>query len=360
MNLSDIAHSRLINQQIAQTNFRTATELVHWMGAMQAQDYTMAKWAIGVRLSESTDKQISDALDSGELIRTHLLRPTWHIVAAEDIYWMLALTAPQIKMLMKSRDSLLELTEGLYTTSNTLIEKALAGGKQLTRQEIMDELAKAKIVTENGRAAHFMIRAELDGIVANGICRGKKQTYTLLEERVPKTKPLHREEALAKLARTYFTSHGPATLADFVWWSGLSITEARHALEMVKTALVSDQINSQTYWFSDTLIIPKNDNESIYLLPAFDEYTISYKDRSAALTTENHRQAISENGIFNPIIVVNGNVAGTWKRTLKKDKIVIEASFFQSPSSSTLRLLEKACAPLGHFLSQEIQIAHQV
>jgi len=360
MNLTDIAHSRLINQQIAQPNFKTAKELVSWMGAMQAQDGTMVNWAIGLRLPESTSEQITAALNTGELIRTHLLRPTWHVVAAEDIYWLLDLTAPQIKALLKSRHKGLELNEAIFATCQTVIEDALAGGKQLTREELMTELGKAGIPTDNNRSAHIMLQAELDGIVANGAVRGKQATYALLAERVPKSKPLHREEALAKLARTYFTSHGPATLADFVWWSGLSVADARHGLALIKSELVSEQIESQTYWFANSFSLPQNENESIYVLPAFDELIISYKDRSAVLTMENHKQAVSENGIFRPTIVLNGTVIGTWKRTAKKDKTLVEAFLFQSPDNAVLSLLEKAFAPFGQFLNQKIDLTRRL
>lgn len=359
MHLFHIAYTRLINQRIATTKFSTATELVRWMGAMQAQDYSMVRWAIGSRLPESTDQQIAAAFDTGELIRTHLLRPTWHVVAAEDIYWLLDLTAPQIKALMKSRNKQLGLTEELFTKSNAVIEKALAGGKYLTRQELMTELRKANILTDSLRTAHLMLQAELDGIVINGACKGKQQTYALLDERVPNVKRLFREEALAKLARTYFQSHGPATLPDFVWWSGLSVTEAKHALEMIRSDFSSEKVESQTYWFSNSLLVSESDDASVYLLPAFDEFMISYRDRSASLALENQQQAISGNGIFNPIIIVNGKVAGTWKRTLKKDKVVVETCFFQAPDSRIVSFVEKACVPMSRFFNQRIEVVHR-
>ena len=233
MKLADIAKIRLINQQIAGTKFKSIKDMVGWMGAMQAQDYAMAKWAVGVRLPNLTDQAVENAINNGEIIRTHLLRPTWHLVSADDIYWALELTAPRIMDSLKSRHTELGLSETILTKSNTIMEKALMGGKHLTREELMDELEKAKIPTDDNRLSHLLLWAELNGIVCSGAIKGGKQTHALLEERVSKTKSMTKEEALANLAKKYFTSHGPAALQDFAWWSGLSVGDAKSALEMV-------------------------------------------------------------------------------------------------------------------------------
>jgi len=356
MKLTDIANIRLHSQQIANTKFKTAKDLVKWMGAMQAQDYYMAKWAIGVRLPGSTDTQIQTALDKGQIIRTHLLRPTWHFVSPEDIYWILELTAPQIKASAKSRDKELELTEKIYTKSNTIIQKALRDGKHLTREELIAGLAKAKIATDNSRSSHLLLRAELEGIICSGAAKGKNRTYALLENVVPKIKPLSKDEALAKLAKKYFSSHCPATLQDFIWWSGLSVANARHALEMIKSDFVSETVGSQTYWLINSFSIPATAAKSCYLLPAYDEFMISYKDRSASLNFENQKKSISINGIFNPIIVINGQVTGLWKRTIKNDKVIIETEFFRPHNKTELNLIKKASAPFGHFLEKKIEV----
>jgi hypothetical protein len=326
------------------------------MGAMQAQDYAMAKWAIGVRLPGSTDRAIEAALDAGEIIRTHLLRPTWHFASADDIYWMLELTAPRIKAGLKSRHIELGLDETIVRKSNAIIEKALRGGKHLTREELVAQLGKAKIPTDDNRASHLLSRAELDGVVCSGATKGGKQTYALLEDRVPKTKAVTKEEALAKLALKYFASHGPATVQDFAWWSGLSVSDARRALEMVKGRLISETIHTQTLWFADD--ISTTDTESVYLLPAFDEFIISYKDRSAAIPVENRIKAVSNNGIFRPVVVVNGQVMGIWKRTIKKSVVIVETELFRPPDKTTKSLIEKAAMHYGHFLEKKIEMSH--
>ena len=309
MNVSDISTPRLQNQQIAATNFRTVKELVGWMGAMQAQDYNQAKWAIGTRLPHLTEEQIESAFNQGEIFRTHLMRPTWHFVSADDIYWLLELTAKQIKSTTKSRHRDLGLTENDLKKSKEVFVKSLEGNRALTREELGDQLNLAGINTFEQRLPHILMEAEIDGIICSGGIQGKKQTYALLAERVLVKKAFSKDEALALLAKKYFTSHGPATLPDFVWWSGLPIADARKALEMNKATLISETIGTDTYWFADSVYLPSSPPDSVYLLPAFDEYLISYKNRSAAITLEDHTKAISNNGIFRPIIVVNGQIS---------------------------------------------------
>ena len=326
------------------------------MGAMQAQDYAMAKWAIGVRLANATDQAIETAINNAEIIRTHLLRFTWHFVSADDVYWMLELTAPHIKASLKSRHRELGLDETIVAKSNAVIKRALRGGKQLTRAELIAKLAQAKIATDDNRASHLLGCAELDGIACSGATRNGKQTYALLEERVPKTKSLTREQALAKLAQKYFTSHGPATLQDFVWWSGLPVADAKRALEMVKADFISEKIGAQTFWLTD-FSAPKS---VAHLLPAFDEFIISYRDRSAALADEHFRKMISSNGIFRPVIVVNGQVAGLWKRTIKKDSAIVETGFFKQPDKTTRRLIEQAVFRYERFLGKITEIHYEV
>lgn len=300
------------------------------MGAMQAQDYAMAKWAIGLRLPGSTERLIETAIDKGEIIRTHLLRPTWHFVSEDDVYWMLELSASKIKTSAKARHKELELTESILTKSNEIIEKALTGNNHLTREELMTHLAVAGIRTNENRSSHIMLNAELDGLVCSGACKNKKHTYALLKERVQKVNNLSKEEALAKLASRYFASHGPATFHDFSWWSGLSAADARQAFETVKPSLVLETIGTQAFWIPDSFNVPNNGSKSsVYLLPAYDEYIISYTDRRAALSPENQKKTISMNGFFKPVIVVNGQITGLWKRTIKKDKVIIEPAFFK-------------------------------
>ncbi len=316
----EIVRQRIINQQLAGTEFKSAKEMVSWMGAMQAQDYAMAKWAIGVRLPGSTDVAIEQAINNGEVIRTHVMRPTWHLVSANDVKWMLALTAPHLRKSMKGRHKALGLTDPIFKRSHTIIEKSLSKNGFMTRTELVTELSKYKIKPDQLQAIHIMFSAELNGTVCNGPMRGKQFTYALLEERVPKTKMLTKMEALAALGLRYFTSHGPATLQDFTWWSGLPAADARTALEMIKSSLIHEKTGDHVFWFAD-LPGAAETIQPIYILPAYDEFMISYKDRSASLDPKFFSSAITANGIFKPIIVVKGNVIGTWSREIKKKEM---------------------------------------
>lgn len=349
MDQKNIANLRLVSQQIIKTKFKSPKDIVRWMGAMQAQDFNMAKWAIGVRLKNAKEQNIDAAINSGEILRTHLLRPTWHFVCADDIHWMIKLTAPRIKSSMKGRNKQLELAENVFKKSNLIIEKVLRNGNHLTRKELLNEINKAKISTENNRGSHLLMNAELDGIICSGKMKEKQITYALLSERIVNPKPFDKQEALAKLATKYFESHCPATLQDFIWWSGLSVTDAKLALNLIKDHFISEKTHSEEYWVSDSLSFPKKFKESIFLLPAFDEFLISYKDRTAAIIKEHHSKAFSNNGIFWPTIVINGFVAGIWKREIKKNQLDIEVNLFDQK-------VEKASQKFGLFLNYKTQI----
>jgi hypothetical protein len=275
-----ISKARFYHQHISGNRLTKAQELVAWMGAMQAQDYSMAKWALGLRLPGITGDEVEKEINSGKILRTHLLRPTWHFVSSDDIHWMLELTASHVKRILNARLKNLELSPALLKKSTTIIEKILAGGTHLTRNDIMTILAKSKIRGGDLRRAHIMMHAELDGLVCSGKSSGKEKTYALISERAPKKKNIHRDEALAMLAQRFFKSHGPATVQDFSWWSGLGITDARKGIDFVKSSFENETQDGFTYYF---LSFPaKNDAASqAYLLPAYDELLIGYKNREA-------------------------------------------------------------------------------
>ena len=359
MNLADIAGLRLDNQHITRSELKTPKDLVGWMGAVQAQDYPMAKWALGVRLPNSTEKSIETAIDRGDIIRTHVLRPTWHFVTAGDLHWMLDLTAPRIRASMISRDKILGLTEDLVARSNRIIRKALEPDRQLSREKLISVLQKARIPTDNNRAWHLLLRAELDGIICGGAVNGKTHAYTLLEQRVPRGEAFTREESLERLARIYFSSHGPATLKDFAWWSGLTTTDARRALEMIQPEFVSETIGACTYWFHGSLSLRKSKKTFVHLLPAYDEFMVSYKDRSAAVDLKHQKRAVSSNGIFWPAIVINGRVSAVWKRALTDKKVVVEIRFLRPQTSGEKRLIQGAGERLGDFLGREAEIHYR-
>jgi hypothetical protein len=348
----NIVQQRIINQQLAGTKFKSPKEIVSWMGALQAQDYAMSKWAVGVRLPNSTDEIIEKAIDSGEIIRTHVMRPTWHLVSPNDVRWMLALTAPHLFKSMKGRHKALGLTRQIFNKSNSIIEKSLTKNGFMTRAELLRELNKNKIKPNSLQMIHIMFNAELNGTVCNGPLRGKQFTYALLDERVAPTKSLSRDEALAQLSLRYFKSHGPATSQDFTWWSGLPAADAKKSLEMVKSKLANEKIGDQVYWFNNPSI-KEFAIKPIYFLPSYDEFMISYKDRSLSLTPKFTGNAITSNGIFRPIIVVNGQVVGTWSREIIKERVMIEPKFFKSSLKLKKKEMTEAFQPYKDFLDKK-------
>lgn len=356
MKHSEIALMRMASQKILETNFHRPQEIVHHLGAMQAQDYSMAKWAIGSRC-DASEKEIEEAINSAKIIRTHILRPTWHFVSAEDIYWMLDISGPQVKRMTISAAKKFGYDTKMLEQVKVSIEKLLAGNNHLTRDEIMQELNIKKTSSGDFLSAAIMMNAELDGLVCNGKRKGKQITYALLEERVSKPKnKLSREEGLAKLALRYFESHGPATVLDFSWWSGFSPTVCKSTINAIKLQLNCITIDNQDYWFGKTNPDVEHFQESVHFLPAFDEILISYKTREASILIEHQSKAFTNNGIFKPIIIENGKVIGTWKRTIKKDHTKIETQFFNETAIHKKKILFEAIKPFENYLESKISI----
>lgn len=356
MTHSEISHHRLVAQKLYKTSKYSPQEIVRHFGAMQAQDYAMAKWAIGSRC-DATEKEIEEAINSGKIIRTHILRPTWHFVAADDIYWMLELSAPQLKKLAVSAAKKFNVDENKLLQMNNSIEKLLAGNNHLTRPEIMQELGVKKTASDDFLGASIMMNAELEGLVCNGKMKGKQITYALLEERVqnPKIK-LTKEEALAKLAQRYFESHGPATLLDFSWWSGFAPTICQKAINAIELQLSKVIIDNQQYWFKKDNSDQDNFRESVHFLPAFDEILISYKTREASFLVAHQSKVFTNNGIFKPIILENGKVIGIWKRTFKKDHVKIETEFFNETEMNKKEILFEGIKAFENYLETKIVI----
>jgi hypothetical protein len=325
----DIVHHRLHNQRIGTAPISKPSEVVRWLGAVQAQDYAGAKWALGLRTRHTTDTNVEQALTDGSILRTHVLRPTWHFVAPEDIRWLLALTAPRIHAANAYYYRTLELDKALFRRSNAVLAKALRDGQQLTRAELASVLRQAGIEGSGLRLIYLIGGAELEGIICSSARRGKQFTYALLDDRVPSTRTLERDEALAELTRRYFTSHGPATEEDFMWWSGLTRTDIRRGLEMVKQQITHEMIEGRAYWFAASGLPALNSSHVAFLLPNYDEYIVGYADRSAIFDpSHSNRLDARGNPLFQHTIVVKGRIVGTWKRMVKKEAVVIETNLF--------------------------------
>ena len=341
-----IPNIRLQNQQLLNPLFCQPKELVSWLGAMQAQNYSMVKWAVGTRLKSATIQTVEEALRKGEILRTHVMRPTWHLVAAEDIRWMLKLSARRIK---SANDSFakgydLEITDELYAKSYNLLEKILCGNKSLTKQEIAEHFCCSGILVEadNHRMTRFMVRAEQEGIVCSGEDKGGKYTYALLEERVPPVPEITKDEALARLARSYFRSHAPAVLQDFIWWSGLPVSEAKQAIYLIESELTAEQWNGQTWYVHEACRTRGKVSGRLHLLPSYDEYLISYKDRTDVLNKEYQHKAFNSFGIFRPVILYNGQIVGNWNKVIQKQTTHIEMNWFKKNTKIKRELLSLA------------------
>lgn len=350
MNASEIPRLRLHNTGLSHSLFKSPDDAVSHLGAVQAQDFAAAKWALGLRIKNSTDEDIEKAFNEGKILRTHVMRPTWHFVVPEDIRWMLELTAPRVKVVLEHYNRKLELDDALFARSNSAIARALQNNTYLTRQELKTVLANTGIKTDIQRLAHIIMWAELDGLICSGPKRGKQFTYALLEERMPIAKELSREQALAKLALNYFTSHGPAQLKDFSWWSGLTVKDSRDALDLIESKLEKATFDGKTYWFSTDTGAITLESPSAFLLSIYDEYAIAYKDRSDISETKDIEKMISMGNALTAIIILNGKVAGTWNRALKKSRVEIRLNPFRQLNEEEQGALELEVTRYGKFV----------
>jgi len=354
----DIAEQRIYNQHIARQTLNNPAELVKYMGAIQAQDYAGAKWAIGLRLQNSNDAAIDKAMADGSIIRTHVLRPTWHFVTPADARWMIDLTAPRINSSSASGYRRFQLDSAVLKRSNDILAKALEGGKQLSRPDVMGVLNQAGIATDELRFIHILMRAELDKVICSGGRQGKQFTYALFDDRVPKTGILSKDEALAELATRYFISHGPATLQDFTWWSGLAAVDAKRGLEIVKNEFIKMTSDDRDYWMlKEQPGVSPNKAPIAHLLPAFDEFAVAYKNRIATINAkylEHARRA--RYLILDPSIIVNNQVAGAWKRVIKKNMVEIILNPFGKLNKIQAKAVESAAHRYKKFIGIENSI----
>ncbi|HET6361293.1 MAG TPA: winged helix DNA-binding domain-containing protein [Gemmatimonadota bacterium] len=324
--------------------------MVEWLCAVQAQDYPAAKWALGSRMRSAVDADVERAFDDGAILRTHLLRPTWHFVRPADIRWLLALTAPRVKAGLAYRHKQLELDARTLRRAGAAIGKSLLDGVPRTRDELREVLTQAGIRSLGvERMTHIMALAELDGIVCSGPRKGKQFTYALLDDRAPHRRTLARDAALAELASRYFRSRGPASVQDFAKWAGLTVSDARQGLESVAADLRSVEANGATLWFPDTRPAPAS-VPTAYLLSLYDELISSYRDRSAMVEPRHAKKLVGMGNALSAVIAIDGRVVGTWKRRMSAKAVTIETRHFDPPSRSRARAVAAAARRYGEFL----------
>jgi hypothetical protein len=311
----DIARLRLTAQHISQADFTSAKEVVSYMGAMQAQDYPGALWAIALRTPNLTREDVEKAITDRQIVRTWPMRGTLHFVAAEDARWMVNLLAPRTLAATAGRRRQLEIDDDVIAKSHAIISGALSGGKCFTRLKLCQILEDSSIATSGQRGIHILHHLAETGLLCFGPHEGKQPTFVLMDEWLPPTPEKPREVTLGELARRYFISHGPASLRDFAGWANLTMRDAKLGLELANSELAHQETNDSTYWYSPnaTPAAP-----ATYLLPGFDEYMLGYKDRSAALVLEHTNKIVpGNNGMFLATLVIDGQIVGTWKRIVR-------------------------------------------
>ena len=358
MKISRIAQLRLQRLRIAGMKFESPEKVVSWFGAMQAQDYAAALWAIGLRTHGATLESVEQAIAERRIVRTWPMRGTLHFVAAEDVRWMSALMTPRVIAASKGR--LLrefELDDAVFAHSRKVLVTALRDRQRLTRGEVYETLESAGIATGRQRGLHITGQLAQEGLLCLGPRADKQPTFVLLDEWIPSGRPMEREQALAELARRYFHSHGPATLQDFAWWSGLTVKDVQLGIELVADDLAQEIIGGRLYLHSGEEDASKNVAVGDpHLLPSFDEYLVAYKDRSEAVEARFSSRVVGINGLFNASIVIEGCIVGTWKRSIDQNGIGLELSPFRVLLKKELKALGNIARRYGEFMGLPVQV----
>lgn len=340
--------------------FSDPTKIVAWLGAMQAQDFAGAKWSLGLRLPPTTDRAIEQAYNEGRILRTHAMRPTWHFVAPTDIRWLQALTGSRVRQVSAGRYRQLELDDATLVRAAGIMVESLAQGP-LTRAELGAALAAAGIAEATGqRLAYMVMWAELEALICSGPQRGKQFTYMVLDDRVPPAPIQTAEESLAELLRRYFRSHGPATEYDFARWSGLTLADTRRGLASVGQELAQVVVNDQTYWLApDSWVATPaapGPTPMAYLVSIYDEYTIGYKDRRIIGSDELSRSLSGMGNALQNVILVDGRLAGTWRRVLSGRRVTAELTPLISLTAADRQAIDRAAERLARFLERPVDV----
>jgi winged helix DNA-binding protein len=355
-----LVRQRLTNQKLLQSELRDPADVVAWLGAVQSQDFPAAKWALAQRAVDLTDDAIERAFNAGTILRTHVLRPTWHFVTPADIGWMLTLTAPRVQQSLAHACRQFELDARTLSRARTVISRALADGAHVTRAELAAALRRGGITASGPRLGVLTVDVEVNKVMCSGARRGRQHTYARFDSRVPSTPSLTREASLAELTRRYFASHGPATLRDFAWWSGLTMREVKEGVALAKSVLTSERVDDLEFWMgSDPAtsrlnplsrrVAGSDPKTRAHLLPNYDEYLIAYKDRGLVGGAN-----LSAQDAYTHQIVIDGLLLGTWKPTATKDGLRVEMKLRRALDAPQKRELQRAVSAYGEFVGKPI------
>lgn len=330
-------------------------DVVRWLVAVQSQDYGPAKWSVGARLRSGDDAALDRAYARGTLLRTHVLRPTWHFVLPDDIRWLLDLTGPRVRRMMSYYEGHLGIDARLTKRTIDRFVKALEREGRMTRTELADELERGRIEARGQRLNHIVMNAELAGAICSGGLRGKQHTYALLDERAPKARRLDRDEALAELTRRYFTSHGPATVKDFSWWASLPTGDIKRGLDAAGDVIASEEVDGRTFWFASGAKPPSAGPPKAHLLQAYDELIVGYTDSRYLLDLAGSvpKQTPTERIVYPGAVVIGTQVVGHWKRTVGEKTVRLDVAVYRKLNGAQAKALDEEGRRLGRFLGLE-------
>lgn len=343
-----IAAARLASLQVVCSKSRTPTEVVATLGAVQAQDYAGSLWAVGLRAPGATEADVERAVDERAIVRTWPMRGTLHFVAAPDVRWMLSLLVARFVRGDSSYSRQLGLDDRAFAKARRVVTRALEQEERLSRPELYARLDKGGIASAGQCGIYILCRLAMEGLVCCAGRIGRQTAFALLDRWVPDSRTLSREEAQAEIARRFFRGHGPATLRDFAWWTGMNLGDARSALSLVAGDLERHEIDGVEHWM-DSGALDVEPAPRVDLLAPFDEYLTSYRDRHR-LAAPSHHGRIWAGGMFHPPIVVDGGIVGTWRRGATAKAPAVTPTFFGESPRGRARALAAAVRRYEGFL----------
>ena len=360
MNPTDVAFRRLHNMRLEGAPSDAPRDVVQWLGAVQSQDYGPAKWSLGERSRGATDAAVDEAFNRGDILRTHVLRPTWHFVRPADIRWMQELTAPRVHAQNAYYYRQTGLEDGTRPRARRAIVDALRGGNHLTRRELEAVLQAEGIAAKGLVTVYVLMDAELDCILCSGPLRGKQQTYALLDERAPDAPSLPRDQALGELALRYFTSRGPATVKDLRFWSSLTLADIQRAIEIAGPRLVSEVVDGLTLWSAPGDAPPRPPSPRVHLLQGLDEYFVGYGESRVFCDQTGVRPSPVDRAIYNGAVILDSQLAGHWKRTVSKRAVTFAVALRTPLDDAQTQALHEAADRHGAFLGLPATVQAEV